>query len=62
MMEILTLVSKIALAFDVALARDGDDGRAFDKEWQDTFVLTLPELLLEFKPRRRHDTAIPEVS
>lgn len=52
MMEIQTVISKIALAFDFTLAEEADGGRKFDKNWQDTFVLTLPELPLVFKARK----------
>lgn len=52
MMELQTVISKIALAFDFRLASEDDDGSHFDKNWQDTFVLTLPELSLRFKTRK----------
>lgn len=52
MMEILTVVSKIALAFDFEFHGDCNlDGHGFDDKYQYTFVLTLPELLLEFRAR-----------
>lgn len=52
MMEIITAVSKIALAFDFTFHDPQNNGEKFDNGYQDTFVLTLPDLLLKFDERK----------
>lgn len=54
MMEILTVVSKIAMNFDLSFASDDEDGSHFDVSWQDTFVLTLADLPLRFSVRQKY--------
>lgn len=50
-MEIQTVLSKIALALDFTFYKDDETGNDFDRNYQDTFVLTLSKLHLKFTVR-----------
>lgn len=50
MMELRSVISRIALNFDVGFA-EGETGRKFDTEVKDTFTFEVPDLWLVFKRR-----------
>lgn len=47
MMELRTLLGRIALRFNLAFA-EGEDGTAYERGMMDTFTMTLPPLPLVF--------------
>ncbi|KAH8647268.1 cytochrome P450 [Xylariales sp. PMI_506] len=51
--SIRAALSMILLTFDVSFA-PGENGEVFDNEVLDTFVITLPPLMLCFTPRKAH--------
>lgn len=49
-LSLRTSISAIVMNFEVGFA-DGEDGRVFDEEWEDTLLITLKPLHLSFKRR-----------
>ena len=52
LMELRSVLSRVALRFDLAFA-EGETGERFDREAKDHFVLELPDLKLIFRERIR---------
>ena len=50
MWEMKSVLARLSMAFDIALA-PGEDSRRFHSKALDTWTLTLPALMLEFRPR-----------
>lgn len=50
MMELRSVLSRIALNFDLAFA-EGETGEVFDREVKDTFTFTVGDLYVVFSKR-----------
>ena len=49
-LSLRTSISAIVMNFEVGFA-EGEDGRVFDEEWEDTMLITLKPPYLKFKRR-----------